>query len=98
MGMAEYIEREKIGLTDFGIAMRNGNYKEAFKMFLEKIDSTPAADVRPVVRGKWVLEYEPNGKPYCFHCSVCDGDFHYIGITTKYDFCPNCGADMREES
>ena len=55
-------------------------------------------DVQPVVRGKWVLEYEPNGKPYCFHCSVCDGDFHYIGITTKYDFCPNCGADMREES
>ena len=60
------------------------------------IRSIPAADVRPVVRGKWELEYEPNGKPYCFHCSICDGDFHYIGITTKYDFCPNCGADMRE--
>ena len=47
-----------------------------------------------VKHGKWLLEREPNGKPYCFHCSVCDDDFHHIGITVAYDYCPNCGARM----
>lgn len=48
----------------------------------------------PVAPGRWILEREPNGRPYCFHCSVCDGDFHYIGIISATDFCPNCGAKM----
>ena len=61
---------------------------------LDYIDSEPAADVAPVRHGRWILEREPDGKPYCFHCSVCDDDFHYIGITVAYDYCPNCGAKM----
>ena len=88
MGMAEYIEREKIGLTDFEIAMCNGNYKEAFKMLLEKIESIQAADVRPVVRGVWVK----NG--WSIRCSICGYDMPFA----TRNFCPNCGADMREES
>ena len=44
--------------------------------------------------GRWILEREPDGTPYCFHCSVCDDDFHCIGITVMYDYCPNCGAKM----
>ena len=61
----EYIERDKIGLTDFAIAMCNGDYKEAFKMLLEKIETIPAADVRPVVR--------------CRDCQYCikKDDFEY---------------------
>ena len=47
--MSEYIEREKVGLTDFEIAMCNGDYKEGLKILLDKIESIPAADVRPVV-------------------------------------------------
>ncbi|MDD6490279.1 MAG: hypothetical protein PUG48_10835, partial [Clostridia bacterium] len=47
--------------------------------------------------GKWILEREPDGKPYCFHCSICDSDFRYIGIKTAFDFCPNCGAKMETE-
>lgn len=54
----------------------------------------PAADVAPVVHGRWILEREPNGKPYCFHCSVCDSDYHCIGIVVASDYCPKCGAKM----
>lgn len=50
-----------------------------------------------ISRGKWLLEKEPNGKPYCFHCSVCDRDFHNTGIKTAYDYCPNCGSKMDKE-
>lgn len=59
------------------------------------IDKT--AERQDVRRGKWLLEIDPNGNPYCFHCSVCDDDFHYTGIKTVYDFCPNCGAKMDKE-
>lgn len=54
----------------------------------------PTIDAVPVVHGRWILEREPNGKPYCFHCSVCDGDFHHIGIKSATKYCPNCGSRM----
>lgn len=45
-------------------------------------------------QGKWWLEREPNGKPYCYHCTNCDIDGHFIGIHSGTDYCPNCGAKM----
>jgi hypothetical protein len=55
-------------------------------------DAIPAADVVPVVRGKWTrIDYEPHGHDY--KCSACgwknDMPTH---------FCPNCGADMRNSA
>lgn len=46
----------------------------------------PAADVRPVVRGKW--------KTYnnTYVCSACGRPVSFW----QSNFCPNCGADMRE--
>lgn len=58
------------------------------------VDNLPTIDAEPIRHGEWILEREPDGKPYCLHCSICDGDFRYIGIKTAYDFCPNCGAKM----
>lgn len=61
------------------------------------IDFIPAADVRPVVRGRWEWHgpcRDSNGK-FWATCSACRerqrlGDFQR--------FCPNCGADMRPEN
>jgi len=43
--MAEYIKKADIGLTDFEIILCKGDYKEALKMLLDKIENLPAADV-----------------------------------------------------
>ena len=44
------IDADKIGLTDFEIVMCNGDYKEAFKMLLNKISNQPTAyDIDKVV-------------------------------------------------
>lgn len=52
----------------------------------------PDADVRPVVRGEWEWEMYQ----YTPHCSVCGGPgFPGPANGKKYNFCPNCGADMR---
>lgn len=37
------IDRSKLGLTDFEIVMCDGDYKEAFKMLLDKIEKAPNA-------------------------------------------------------
>lgn len=54
---------------------------------IDAIDAQPTADVVERKRGKWKLGY----------CSECG---YYWGkdapIANVPNFCPNCGADMRE--
>lgn len=38
-------------------------------------------------KGEWIK------RTSLFQCSVCERFF-----TLKYNYCPNCGADMREET
>ena len=60
------------------------------------IEALPAADVRPVVRGRWIEDWETG----CSECSACHDTFlweDYKGVA-EWNFCPNCGADMKEES
>lgn len=60
------------------------------------INEQPTADVQEVKRGYWIPERDPdeNNRIQCYHCSVCDDDFHYIGAFVATKFCPNCGARM----
>lgn len=51
------------------------------------IDDAKAADVRENVRGEWIDD-EFIGQYRCSHC-----DYYSVD---EYDFCPNCGADMRQ--
>ena len=81
MAEKEYIEREAAA----AFAENCGAHFMA-KRLMDK-EAFPAADVRPVVRGKWVDEPI---KGIRYHCSVCQGRFDYT-----WHYCPNCGADMR---
>lgn len=51
------------------------------------------AEVRKT--GKWKLCMLPRGVAL-FYCSEC-GFGKYTDDERKYDFCPNCGVEMREE-
>lgn len=50
-----------------------------------------AADVRPVVRGKWTLYGRRGIYGVMYECSICHAK--YDGRT---NFCPHCGAMMEE--
>ena len=50
----------------------------------------PPADVRPVVRGKWI-DYDDDYGAYC--CSVCEQN---APEDTEWPYCPHCGAYMYE--
>ncbi len=58
---------------------------------LEYLDEVPAADFQPVVRGKW----ENTGSDV-WKCSACG--YGIMPWNAGVNYCPNCGADMREES
>ena len=58
--------------------------------YYEKMQSIPAADVRPVVMGRWI---DTDNYYQRWKCSVCDSHTR----DARPPFCPNCGADMRQE-
>ena len=57
------------------------------------LDGIPAADVAPVVHGKWLLKHV--GAGHYWECSVCHEN-PCIYVTKNTKFCPNCGAKMEE--
>lgn len=59
------------------------------------IDTEPTADVRENVKGEWLPDCEYDGEDeWCFNqCSLCD-----YQSDEQYNYCPNCGADMRGEA
>ena len=68
-------------------------YNEAWQDALNRADSEiealPSAQTERK-KGKWTI-YDRHTIPYQYICSECGTYYH-----TRYDFCPTCGADMRE--
>ena len=66
-----------------------------------RIKEIPAADVREVRRGKWIchttLEYDGE-----WLCTVCGNEVTICMCgkdkTWTYNYCPNCGANMEEQT
>ena len=93
--MAEYIKRENVLAEIDEFVKQNiahGFPVDVFdiEMMKKMVEKLPAADVAPVVHGRWV-----NG---C-QCSVC-GDRHGPYNSRHrpyYNYCPNCGAKMDDE-
>lgn len=103
--MAEYIEREalenelyrrlKFLIAEYG---EHDQYTSGFDDAIDQVENFPAADVAPVVHGRWI------GKPLCGNancrCSECGEVFQIHAnlhgkVLQKY--CPNCGAKMDGE-
>ena len=87
--MAEYIKRID--------ATKAVNKQNAFTMtrvaLIDSLNSIPAADVAPVVHGRWEW-LGPNSLVtdcMCGTCSACKARSKYIVNTM---LCPNCGAKM----
>jgi predicted RNA-binding Zn-ribbon protein involved in translation (DUF1610 family) len=55
----------------------------------------PAADVQPVMHGKWKY-YKNNGIIDTYICTNCQGKVEMtIDVeSSKFKYCPNCGARM----
>lgn len=74
----------------------NDGYFSGIETAIIELETVPEINVKPIIYAHWILEREPDGNPYCYHCSHCDSDFHNIGIKCASKYCPDCGATMTE--
>ena len=112
--MAEYIEKtqllEKLKhrvSTDDDSKFATGFIKgtnEALGIIEEWIASIPAADVAPVVHGRWLNFYNDFSCAECDRCGttfeVTDSESNeglWNAFKLSYNYCPNCGAKMDGE-
>lgn len=74
---------------------RDGLGKTRFANEAKKnIENIPSAQPEHE-KGEWIRHYCEDGNPDGWQCDQC-AEWYYFG-ETKPNFCPNCGADMREE-
>lgn len=97
--MAEYIDREAL-ISEFK-RLKLGENSFIERVFADGvyaiIKQFTAADVAPVVHGRWIRPHWKNSN-YCCDCSECGGEaMHREYQWNKngvYPICPNCGAKM----
>lgn len=101
--MAEYIEREAV-MQRFADHIKRSNNSDfaaapTWNQAVQIVDDFPAADVRPVVRGRWIKMDMHKGMEQ-YKCSTCRSECYVPECMGEpmYAYCPNCGADMREEN
>lgn len=89
--MAEYITKEAAieAVEDAGLEL----YQSEWNEIEEKINAVPAADVVPVVHGRWEHDQRYESWTKHFICSECkySAEFKHHRMPL---FCPNCGAKM----
>ena len=101
--MAEYIDRYTLAKNickaicgrDAGLCVaepKDCSWKEMRAVF-----ETPAADVAPVVHGRWIIS--PSEIPVIDtqQCSVCGQGMSERNQFWNSNYCPNCGAKMDKE-
>lgn len=84
--MDKYFERDAV------IDLITRRYENP-EICTQEINSIPAADVAPVVHGRW--EQDADGDWYCTNCdevvAICESGRER---TYRKPYCPNCGAKM----
>lgn len=91
--MAEYIEKQLV-LSKSQQDYLEGRYDYDDFVLVSDIESIPPADVRPVVRGRWIVHmYEMFPADSTIECDQCHEE---QSAFISDSFCPNCWADMRE--
>lgn len=102
--MAEYIDRKSaIALAkDIIVHIKSGYDYRHRCIDPQDLAELPAADVRPVVKARWIgypecLKYTNAYSDDHIVCSACEECFSILGNDCeRFNFCPNCGAQMIE--
>lgn len=106
--MAEYIEREEaLAIIEekqkelcpvgrYGRSYVYGSDREkydAWEEIVDALENIPAADVAPVVRGRWVSVAGKRNR-ICSRCLYNEPYKNADDDAEVFEFCPHCGAKM----
>ena len=84
---------ESLLMTD--IVANNPMAKFVLEQVLYDIENIESADVAEVAHGRWEPRTDVTGFVRCSVCHDCNIYDDWAG-GKKWNYCPNCGADMRE--
>lgn len=113
--MADYIDREAVinaivGLTAYKDVPQIASLVESQYHYqndwiggihdaVAEVNAIPAADVVPVVHGRWIEEDAYEYGENAWRCSACGEPYVLLEGTPKqnlYNYCPNCGCAMED--
>ena len=90
--MPKYIDADALKAV-MVFSQKTGNLKvPEMRDIITLIDDVPSADVAPVRHGRW-LDFDDTER-FTARCNLCN---NVIDTRFGKHFCPECGADMREE-
>jgi hypothetical protein len=92
--MVEYIDKNKAIelIKELENIKDVSEAEEWVDIFISTINELPIIELK---HGQWIYDDEayPGGNPYGhYNCDQC-----WESVPHKTNYCPNCGADMREE-
>ena len=97
--MSDYISRKTVIelIKNFGKGAIDDGQKhldpvDDIILLANAVDLIPAADVVEIKHGEWKVDETHDYEPYCSLCG------HEPIAGEKYNYCPDCGADMRGDS
>ena len=100
--MSRYIDADILSDALRRLTLGETDAARATMKITHYVSRMPTADVRENVRGEWLSKNLDNFRKYEVICSVCGARFigNYDAYDEPYDFnfCPNCGADMRGDT
>ncbi len=84
--MSRYIDADKL-IED--VRRKRGLHEIIKGVIYSFLHDAPTADVVEVKHGEWKVDETHDYEPYCSLCG------HEPIAGEKYNYCPDCGADMR---
>lgn len=102
--MSRLIDADKIDFNEI-FKGQSDFAKDTREAAQSLIDAQPTVEAVPVVHGEWLDFYGDYSTAECDRCAECyevspDSEpkkEYFEAFKQCYNFCPNCGADMRKE-
>ena len=91
--MCRYIDADRLKETLANYHPFATKQDLTFNKIIRLINEEPTADTIGGIKGEWIFKEVMIRSPLAenYYCSTCK-----ISTTRYWNFCPNCGADMRE--
>lgn len=100
--MAEYIAREAAIEAALEKSTMSGLDDKTARDIRNALNAVPAADVKPVVHTTFDFSHADDDIVSGINCCACGegfftwGSFDWRKLADTWNYCPHCGADMRE--
>ena len=93
--MGNVVTEEFISREAALVALQDSDLFNTTERQLRAIRELPAADVAPVVHGRWIDGAEDfTCGNHNAECSICRCYVSWDGCDEDFNYCPNCGAKM----